>query len=629
MKTRGETAANSRPRTRFNIGPGVLAMLASVAVLLPLYLATAAPDLTFWDASEFMTAAHAVGIPHPPGTPLWVLLAHVSSLAFANNGPARAVTVLSVIATAAACAMGARLVARWAPGRGGVAAGVAAAVAAGTMMSVWDNATETEVYAVSLLLAVAMLSAGEFAGQRSATDDQRMRGRALIAFLVGLTVPIHLSALVVFPAAALLAWRGPRIQFREVAWWIALVLLGFSAIMILPFRARHAPSLNMGNPLHLRSLLDVITRAQYDVPGLLPRRAPWWIQLGNIFEYADWQVALGLRPTVGPSWIRTPITCIWAWFAFLGLRSLWKTEARVGRAVAMLLLCGTVGVAVWLNLEAGPSFGHGFLPVGAGHEARERDYFFALGFWTWGLLAGVGIAWTASGLTMRMSQRIGNALRAALLVLAAIPLVANASVMNRAREPEALMPRLYARLLLESVPTGGLLISAGDNDTYPLWYLQQVEHIRDDVTIVTVPLLGADWYRESLARQRVSPAAAFTGPWPGAEKLLRAIGSGAISERRQIRVSVFLSATERNQLLPESGWALQGLVYAPTEQLAAKEVGLDLAALGRAYAAVPPSFLAKLPDGVDSTLEMMQLLLKCTGIRTLADPLLAGACNGS
>ena len=622
-------ATGSRPRMRMNIGPSVLAMLASVAVLLPLYLATAAPDMTFWDASEFMTAAHTVGIPHPPGTPVWVLLAHISSVAFANNGPARAVTVLSVLATAAACALGARLVARWLPGRGGVAAGVAAAVAAGTMMSVWDNATETEVYAVSLLLAVAMLSAGEFAGQRVATDDQRMRGRALIAFLVGLTVPVHLSALVVFPAAALLAWRGPRIQLREIAWCAALVLLGFSAVMILPFRANHSPTLNMGNPLHLSALKDVLTRAQYDVPGLLPRRAPWWIQLGNIFEYADWQVALGLRPTVGPSWIRTPITCIWGWFALLGLRSLWKTEARVGRAVAMLLLCGTIGVGVWLNLEAGPSFGHGYLPAGAGHEARERDYFFALGFWTWGLLAGAGIAWTASGLTARMSPRVGRAMRAAILVVAAVPLVANASVMSRAHEPEALMPRLFARLLLESVPVGGLLIAAGDNDTYPLWYLQQVEHIRDDVTIITVPLLGADWYRASLARQGVAPGEVLRGAWQGAEKMLGAIGSGAAKERREIRVSVFLSAGERNELLPSSGWALQGLVYAPTDRLPAKTVGLDMAALGKAHAAVPPSFLAKLADGVDGTMETMQSLLRCTTITTLADPLLAGVCNGS
>ena len=630
MNTRGHSAAvNVRPRARINIEPSTLAMLASAAVLLPLYLATAAPDMTFWDASEFMTAAHTVGIPHPPGTPLWVLLARITSLAFASNGPARSVTLLSVVATVAACALGAQLVARWLPGRGGVAAAVAAAVAAGTMTSVWDNATETEVYAVSLLLAVFMLAAGEFAGQRVATDEQRMRGRALIAFFVGLAVPVHLSALVVLPAAALLAWRGPRVQLREVGYWIALALLGLSAVVVLPFRAHQLPSLNMGNPVHLSSLFDVLTRAQYAVPGLLPRRAPWWLQLGNIFEYADWQVALGLRPSVGPSWLRTPITCIWAWFSVLGLRSLWKTEARVGRAVAMLLLCGTIGVAVWLNLQAGPSYGEGFLPAGASHEARERDYFFALGFWTWGLLAGVGIAWTASALTRRLPQRVGNALRAATLVLAAIPLVANAAVMNRTREPEALLPRLYARLLLESVPVGGLLIAAGDNDTYPLWYLQQVEHIRDDVTIVTVPLLNAAWYRESLAKQRVSPVDAFTGRWRGMESLLASIGVATQAEHRAIRVSAFLSAGERNQLLPESGWALQGLVYAPTNELVAKSVGLDLVALGKARAAVPPSFLQKLPQSVDSTMEMMQNLLRCTGIQTLNDPLLAGACNGS
>ena len=602
-------------------------MLSATIVLLPLYLATAAPDMTFWDASEFMTAAHTLGIPHPPGTPLWVLLARVTSLAFASSGPARSVTLLSVIATVAACALGARLVARWLPGHGGVAAAVAAAVAAGTMTSVWDNATETEVYAVSLLLAVAMLTAGEHAGQQAATDNARERGRALLAFFAGLSVPIHLSALVALPAAVLLAWHAPRIRRRELAVWSALALLGFSAVMILPFRAHHAPSLNMGNPLHLASLKAVITRAQYDVPGLWPRRAPLWLQFGNVFEYADWQVALGLSPAVGPSWTRTPLTCIWGWLALLGLRALWTSEVRVGRALLMLIVCGSAGVAVWLNLQAGPSFGAGVLPASAGHEARERDYFFALGFWAWGLLAGVGIAWTANRMAARMSRRTGNALRAATLVLAAIPLVANASVMDRTREPEAMLPRLFGRLMLESVPVGGLLITAGDNDSYPLWYLQQVEHTRDDVTVITVPLLNAAWYRAALDKQHVSPTSAFTGPWQGIAPLLAALGHAAIAERRAVRVSVYLSAADRAQVLPENGWALQGLVYAPA-QLAPGTVGIDLAAIAKARAAVPPSFFQPITRGVDSTLETMQSLLRCTTVQTLDDPLLAGVCNG-
>ena len=261
--------SSARAKPRFQLGLTPLAMIATVAVLLPLYLATAAPDLTFWDSSEFMTAAHTFGIPHPPGTPLWTAIAHVISVLFASNGPARSITMLSVLATVAACALGARLVARWLPGRGGVAAAVCSAVAAGTMTSVWSNATETEVYALSLLLAVCMISAGDFAGQRNATDDNRERGRALVAFLAGLTVPLHLSALVALPAAIMFAMHGPRVRAREVAAWIAVAFLGFSAVMILPFRARHGLALNSGNPIDLPSLYALLTRAQVRCCGIV------------------------------------------------------------------------------------------------------------------------------------------------------------------------------------------------------------------------------------------------------------------------------------------------------------------------------------------------------------------------
>lgn len=624
----GQPSARRRsfPRINLRVGSSALAAITSAAVLLPLYLATAAPDMTFWDAPEFMTAAHTLGIPHPPGTPLWVVTAKSTALAFASRGPARAVTMLSVLATVLACALGARLVARWLHGRSATLAALVAAVGAGTMTSVWANATETEVYAMSLLLAVAMLTAGDLAGQASVSNDRRRRGRALLAFLVGLAVPLHLSALVALPAAVALSIHPPRVRAREALVWIALAALGFSAVAILPIRAHFAPELNVGNPVDLKSLYAVLTRAQYAVAGLWPRRAPLWIQFGNLFEYADWQVALGLRPTVGPSWIRTPITVLWGVLGMLGLRQLWRAEKRVGRAVAVLLVCATAGVVVWLNLRAGPSFGDGFLERGAIHEARERDYFFALGFWTWGLLAGVGIASSANLLTAKLPRTLSTAMRAALLAVGAIPLIANATVMDRTHEPLALIPRMLGRTLLESVPPLGVLVVAGDNDTYPLMFLQQVEHLREDVTVVTTPLLGAGWHRAALERRGVLDMD-HAKNWYGDVAALNAVGAYTLAKKRPLRVSVYLSKSERNQLRPGSGWLLQGVVYAPTTEIAAGTVGLDLPALARARGEMPPSFL-KAFDDFDGAPSLMQRLLRCTQVTTMNDPLLAGPCNG-
>jgi hypothetical protein len=189
------------------------------------------------------------------------------------------------------------------------------------------------------------------------------------------------------------------------------------------------PELASGHPDSLRALVSVLRREQYPVAGLLPRVAPLWLQLGNVFQWADWQVAYGVHPFPTPSVPRALLTVSFAWLAAIGLRTLWRREARVGRAMLVLLLSGTLGVACWLNMRAGPTFGGPFLPVGAMHEARERDYFFVLGFWSWGLLAGAGLAAIAAAMATRLPAPIA----ALPLLIGAVPLAANMTVMDEAK----------------------------------------------------------------------------------------------------------------------------------------------------------------------------------------------------
>jgi len=606
-------------KARLVITTPVAAGGASFAILLATYLATAAPDLTFWDASEFVTAAHTFGIPHPPGTPLWVMLARVFSLALESAGPVRSITLLSVTSGAAAGAIGAAMAARWVGGRGAVAA----AVSAGTMFTVWNNATEVEVYAASLLASVCMLYAGDRAGRPDTADAQRIRWRLLVAFIAGVSLPLHLSAVVALPAAIVLAWRGNRISAFQFAGLLGVAALGASSVFVMLFRAQHNPSLNSGNPETFQALIDVLQRKQYAVAGLFPRRAPLWLQLGNVFQWADWQVAYGLFPEVGPGWRRTPLTLLWAWLGLLGLRAAWLHERRVGRALAVLAISGTIGVAIWLNLRTGPSFGAGVLPEGALHEARERDYFFALGFWCWGILAGMGLARIATSL----ARRIPRLFTVPVFAVAALPLVVNREVVDRSKEPNATLPRTIARLMLDAVPVNGVLIVGGDNDTFPIWYLQQVEHYRPDVQAVSAPLLGARWYRDELAVFRVVPPA-FALEWHGQQATLAAIRAAAQTRDRSVRVSVLVDADARRAVDIDAGWLLEGLVYSPTTRIPAGATGLDLGALGRAREAVPPSSLRTLGKGTSRVTETMQELLRCTQVRELTDPLLVGRCNG-
>ncbi len=481
---------------------------------------------------------------------------------------AHATNLLSAACTAAAGAVLAWLVTRWS---GRVLVGVAAAVAAGAMSTVWRNATETELYAASLLLSVLMLATGHRAGVTGS-------GKWLIAtaYTFALAVPLHVGALVAAPGATLLAAQDARGGIRwgdagllsaamllalavglaspaliaasvgvvgaaivsqerrhpsRALAGIAVMIVGVSALGIMLVRAAHDPAINSGNPHDWAALWDVVGRRQYGGHALWPRQAPLWIQLGNLAEYADWQVALGLSPAVGPSLLRTPITLLFVGLGLAGASAHRRADPRSWRAMLVTLVAGSVALALYLNFKAGASFGWGVLPDDAPHEARERDYFFTLALWTWGAWAGMG--------AVSVFRRAHHRLAPLGLALAALPILLNWSAVDRRRAPDARLPLDVAQALLASVPDRAVLVTAGDNDSFPLWYAQQVELLRPDVTVVVAPLLGARWYVEQLARRDSLLEASFASSALGDEwTFLAAIGRGARARGRPVAVAL-------------------------------------------------------------------------------------------
>ena len=126
---------------------------------------------------------------------------------------------------------------------------------------------------------------------------------------------------------------------------------------------------------------------------------------------------------------------------------------------------------------------------------RERDYFFLVSFSVWGLWAGMGIVtlWREAALELKTTL----AKASPILGLALIPLVFNWGWASRAHDYSA---RDWAYNLLMSVEPYAILFTNGDNDTFPLWYLQEVEGIRQDVTVIVGSYLNTDWYARQLKR---------------------------------------------------------------------------------------------------------------------------------
>src|SRR2546429_2074232 len=162
------------------------------------------------------------------------------------------------------------------------------------------------------------------------------------------------------------------------------------------------------------------------------------------------------------------------------------------------------------------------LPQGL-QEVRERDYFFIASFALWGVWVGMGLATLMEWVSESLETREPNPARPWLLAtpvlaLALLPLVGNHLTAPRKGETLA---RDFAYDLLQSVEPYGVLVTAGDNDTFPLWYAQEVEGIRQDVTIVNLSLANTDWYVRQLQRRPVAAfdsahaPAIYRGPqWP-------------------------------------------------------------------------------------------------------------------
>jgi hypothetical protein len=630
-------------------------VIAGVGLLI-VYLLTLAPGLTFWDAGEFIAAAHVFGIPHPPGTPLYVALGRSLTLLLGGAlGVARTMNLLSASATAVAGGLGAWVVAdATRRATGGMIGGIAGALCAGLMVSVWANATETEVYAIALLHVTVMIAAA----YRASISDEKTRPSwvLLTVYLIVLAPAVHLSALVGAPAAIVLAARNEegawnrrrlpllagatllaagvgRMSFPLATLGVLLVLaaamggresrdamnaleaialgaIASSALLIMLVRARAGPALNQGDPSTWTALADVIARRQYDLAPLWPRRAPVWLQVANVAQYTDWQVAMGWGAGIFTRPAR--IVAMLAFFLLggAGYRAMRRDARALCTALITLLVCGTIGVMAYLNMKAGVSIGYGMVPADA-HEARERDYFFVLGFWAWGLLAGYG----AMAYVRRRNWPLYLALIAPLL-----PLVGNWKVVDRRTGIEATAARTLAAALLESAPRNGVLFLAGDNDTYPIWYLQLVEGVRQDVIPVTIPLLAAEWYeREVAARSGLRWRA--DEPVSGADYLhiqrAALIARAAIRAGRPVAVTTQVPAAQRKLL--GSAWRLDGVLYVAGGPPNGGDVAPTVVAIAAPQQAATAPYRARSERLPDDVAAVMLGSLEC---RRLGEPIM-------
>jgi hypothetical protein len=144
----------------------------------------------------------------------------------------------------------------------------------------------------------------------------------------------------------------------------------------------------------------------------------------------------------------------------------------------------------------------------AGQQPRERDYAYVGSFYAYAIWIGIGVIWVKETFEKYLKKENLANYAAAALCLLAVPVLMGSQEWNDHDRSKKTLARDLAKDYLESCPPNAILFSFGDNDTYPLWYAQEVEGIRPDVRVVVNSLLGTDWYMNQL-RYKVNKSDPF------------------------------------------------------------------------------------------------------------------------
>ncbi|MDA0748758.1 MAG: DUF2723 domain-containing protein [bacterium] len=514
---------------------------------LVVYFKTCAPSVTFWDVGEFIAASHLFGVPHPPGAPFHTLLGRLFTMLPIPGEIAFRVNLISVLAAAATvllihlCVV--RILHYWLDPNNKVhrlamlTGGAVAALSTAFSTSFWANSTEAEVYALSMCFT---LLAFWLALRWDTGGNHRDRLLVFIVYLFGLGAGVHLQCLLTVPGILILVftdllkdrplkhqvlvvlglilypflsillptefmilmtlavlvalvvlqptWRNPWF------WACALLagLLGFSTYFALIIRSGLNPLVDMNNPETWQNFKAFLSRQQYGTHSIFPRRGDFWDYQFNIhikyflqqFPFYDGVTAAFRRavdtfedPYEHITYSLLPVL-LGIGGAVYHFRKDWKRFASV---FAMFALMG-IGLVLYLNMPD--------------PEPREREYIFVGAYTFFGLWMGLG----AAGLIVAAHRQFNTisvaGLAACLVLLVPLGLLdLNYFSHDRSRD---YISHDYAYNLLITCAPNAILFTNGDNDTYPLWFIQYVKGVRKDVRVVNLSLLKTPWYAKQL-----------------------------------------------------------------------------------------------------------------------------------
>ena len=523
--------------------PSYRAAAVAGTLVFILYLLTLGPSTAMWDTSEYIAAAYLLGLPHPPGNPFFVLLGRVFSILPIAPNVAMRVNILAALCSATSAAMWflitERVLVSWFSERWQrIVGGSVAALVGATAFTVWSQSVVNEkVYTVALV-GVAVIAWLTVRWCDEPDGDKADRGLILIAYLLGLGFSNHMAGFLAAPAVAFAVMvRRPKtiLRWKLILATSGAVLFGMTPFATQPIRAAYFPAIAEGEPtactteLTAKCTFSKVTwdrflynfnRGQYGAPDPNDPNRVYPAQVAMYWMYFKWQ---WWRDPYGKS--QTIQAVLAALFLVLGLFGgwvHWKRDRQSFWFFGPLMLTMTLVLIKYLNFRYGYSQSQE-LGDTIEREVRDRDYFYLWSFSAWSVWAALGLVFVWESVaaligsetlrvgkeTLDLPKRRSWLIASPVLALAFVPLVGNWESATRKGDDTTAR---FAHDLLNSVEPYGILVTVGDNDTFPLWYAQEVEGIRKDVVVANTSLLNTEWYTRQLIRNPVRAYDASSGP---------------------------------------------------------------------------------------------------------------------
>lgn len=484
-----------------------VAVGASVVFLasLLLYWLTLAPTVTFVDSGELILAARTCGVAHPPGFPLYVILAHLATLIPAGNDAQRVHIASALFAAASAgvltlltgeALLTARQLASRGPKRERKGSGkkrlkriepasntgdiglIAAAVASGLLLAfsrtLWSYATIAEVYTLNTLLVVLAFfllfrwrrRSIERSTQRVGQNREQDRWLYAAAFAFGLSLCVHhVTSALTLPALGIVVYSTEGARFfrsKRLLYAALFAAAGLSIYVYLPIAASASPLFNWGNPSDLERFWWHVTGRQYQV----------FLSGEAVISGEAKELALLVWREFGPSGLPLALAS-----ALLGVAIAFKRDRSLLFFVIAVVLAN---LAYTLNYKI----------------AEDKDAYYLPVFVVAALAAGYGAEWAVSAADRaRFWGGSSIAVAAAVIALPAIALIGNLPYNNRSRY---FIARDYVENMAGTIEKRGMLLTLDWQVYSPLLYLREVEAYRRDIIGIDVNLLRRSWYFDYL-----------------------------------------------------------------------------------------------------------------------------------